>query len=415
MPDKSGFGPADVVSTPGLYIQEATRAVPPIAGAPTAVAAFVGHTAAGPVSEPVQVTSFAGFETVFGGLESGSALGYAVRHFFMNGGGPAWIVRVAAAAAGQPPGAAEMLGDRAAATGLYALQRAEGFNLLNLPDVSDAGVLSQAIAFAAERRAMVLVDLPATVATVGAARDWITDPVNAPLRHPNAVAYFPRVQVEDPLQGGQLRSVANAGAVAGLYARNDLRRGVWKAAAGPDAPLFAVAGLDVPISDTDNAVLNPLAVNCLRSFPAHGVVPWGARTLAGMDAMASDWKYVPVRRTALYIEESLDRGTRFAVFEPNGEPLWARLRQSIGDFMHRLFREGAFQGSKPEEGYLVRCDAATTTQADIDQGVVNILVGFAPLKPAEFVILHIRQIAGQAQEGQACRSGGTQNGSGGDG
>ena len=412
MPDKSGFGPADVVSTPGLYIQEATRAVAPIMGAPTAVAAFVGHTVAGPVNEPVQVTSFAGFETAFGALESGSALGYAVRHFFMNGGGPAWIVRVAAAAGGQPPGDAGVLGDRTAATGLYALQGVEGFNLLNLPEVSDAGVLSQAIAFAAERRAMVLIDLPATVATVGAARDWISDPVNAPLRHPNAVAYFPRVQIEDPLRGGQLRSVANSGALAGLYTRNDLTRGVWKAPAGPDAPLFAVAGLDVPISVADNAVLNPLAVNCLRRFPAHGVVPWGARTLAGTDAMASQWKYAPVRRTALYIEESLERGTRFAVFEPNGEPLWARLRQSIGDFMHQLFREGAFQGSKPEEGYLVRCDGATTTQVDIDQGVVNILVGFAPLKPAEFVILHIQQKVGQSQEGETSRNGGTANGRG---
>lgn len=414
MPDKSGFGPADVVSTPGVYVEEAACAVPPIVGAPTAVAAFVGHTAAGPLNEPVQVTSFAGFETAFGGLESGSALGYAVRHFFMNGGGPAWIVRAAAAADGQPPDAVGVLGDRAAATGLYALQRVEGFNLLNLPEVSDAGVLSQAIAFAAERRAMVLVDLPATAATVDAARDWITDPVNAPLRHPNAVTYFPRVQVEDPLRGGQLRSVANSGALAGLYARNDLTRGVWKAPAGPDTPLFAVAGLDVPISVADNAVLNPLAVNCLRRFPAHGVVPWGARTLAGADTMASQWKYAPVRRTALYIEESLARGTRFAVFEPNGEPLWARLRQSVGDFMHQLFREGAFQGAKPEEGYLVRCDGATTTQADIDQGVVNVLVGFAPLKPAEFVILHIQQKAGQTREGQACRNGGTENGTEGD-
>jgi uncharacterized protein len=158
-----------------------------------------------------------------------------------------------------------------------------------------------------------------------------------------------------------------------------------------------VQALEYVLSDPENGVLNPLAVNCLRTFPVFGSVSWGARTLLGADQLTSEWKYVPVRRLALFIEESLYRGTQFAVFEPNDEPLWAQLRLSGGTFMNNLFRQGAFQGQTPQDAYFVRCDSTTTTQADIDLGIVNVLVGFAPLKPAEFVIIQIQQIAGQSQ------------------
>jgi phage tail sheath protein FI len=136
-------------------------------------------------------------------------------------------------------------------------------------------------------------------------------------------------------------------------------------------------------------------VNCLRSFPVAGNVVWGARTLQGADALASEWKYVPVRRLAYFLEESLYRGTQWVVFEPNDEPLWAQIRLNVGAFMHNLFRQGAFQGQTPQEAYFVKCDKDTTTQNDINLGIVNIVVGFAPLKPAEFVIIQIQQIAGQ--------------------
>ena len=128
-----------------------------------------------------------------------------------------------------------------------------------------------------------------------------------------------------------------------------------------------------------------------------GTQGWGARTLVGSDLMASQWKYVPVRRLALFIEESLFRGTQWVVFEPNDEPLWAQIRLNIGAFMQGLFREGAFQGSTPKDAYLVKCDSETTTQDDINKGIVNIVVGFAPLKPAEFVIIKIQQLAGQIE------------------
>jgi len=153
----------------------------------------------------------------------------------------------------------------------------------------------------------------------------------------------------------------------------------------------------VPLTDMENGELNKLGINCLRAFPVYGMLVWGARTLNGADELASEWKYTPVRRTALFIEESLYRGTKWIVFEPNDESLWAQIRLNIGAFMHNLFRQGAFQGKTPSEAYMVKCDKETTTQNDINSGIVNILVGFAPLKPAEFVMIKIQQLAGQIE------------------
>lgn len=161
--------------------------------------------------------------------------------------------------------------------------------------------------------------------------------------------------------------------------------------------MTGVRELSVSLTDRENGQLNPLGVNCLRNFPIVGSVVWGARTLVGADLLASEWKYIPVRRLALFLEESLYRGTQWVVFEPNDEPLWAQIRLNVGAFMHSLFRQGAFQGQTPREAYFVKCDKETTTQTDINNGIVNIVVGFAPLKPAEFVIIQIQQMAGQIQ------------------
>jgi phage tail sheath protein FI len=201
----------------------------------------------------------------------------------------------------------------------------------------------------------------------------------------------------DPLDDFRPRSFGASGTMAGLYARTDVARGVWKAPAGTEATLRGVEKLSFVMTDPENGTLNPLAINCLRNFQIYGNVAWGARTLDGADQQASEWKYVPVRRLALFLEESLYRGTQWVVFEPNDEPLWAQIRLNVGAFMHNLFRQGAFQGQSPREAYLVKCDKETTTQNDINLGIVNIVVGFAPLKPAEFVILKIQQLAGQIQ------------------
>jgi phage tail sheath protein FI len=200
------------------------------------------------------------------------------------------------------------------------------------------------------------------------------------------------------LPPNRIRLFVPCGAVAGVIARTDSQRGVWKAPAGIEASLIGVSDLDVRLTDAENGELNQLGINCLRILPAAGRVVWGSRTMRGADRLADQWKYLPVRRTALFIEESLYRGTQWVVFEPNDEPLWAQIRLNIRAFMHDLFRKGAFQGSTPREAYLVKCDKETTTQYDIDRGIVNILVGFAPLKPAEFVMLRIQQLAGQEEK-----------------
>ena len=218
----------------------------------------------------------------------------------------------------------------------------------------------------------------------------------APAASPNGAVYYPRISVNDPLAGGRARELGPSGMMAGVYARTDASRGTWKAPAGIDATL-AGATLVSALADSDSAVLNPLGINALRTLPVIGNVAWGARTLVGADQRASEWKYVPIRRMALYIENSLVDGLNWVVFEPNDEPLWAQIRLNVGSFMQNLFRQGAFQGTTPKDAYLVQCDSTTTTQGDIDRGVVNILVGFAPLYPAEFVVIRIQQLAGQSQ------------------
>jgi phage tail sheath protein FI len=299
------------------------------------------------------------------------------------------------------PTSGVLRGSRAQKTGLYALEDVDIFNILCVPAAADASIddsnfdaiISEYEAYCDERRAFLLVDIPASVNSPSDMQAWMTK--HATLRDRNAAVYFPRTLSSDALNGGRLRNSPPSGTIAGLFARTDGERGVWKAPAGTEATLRNVSALPYVLTNRENGLLNPLGINSLRTFPVFGNVAWGSRTLAGADALASEWKYVPVRRTALFLEESLYRGTQWVVFEPNDEALWAQIRLNVGAFMQNLFRQGAFQGSSPREAYLVKCDSETTTQDDINLGIVNILVGFAPLKPAEFVIVKIQQLAGQ--------------------
>lgn len=291
-------------------------------------------------------------------------------------------------------------GKEAAKKGLYSLEQADLFNLLCIPpylaaDDVDLGVIDDAIKYCEKRRAILLIDPPTKWKDKDKAKSGIETEVGTASR--NAAIFFPRLRQPNPLRDNQFEDFVPCGAVAGLFARTDTARGVWKAPAGLDARLVGVPQLSVPLTDDENGELNPIGINCLRVMPAAGPVVWGSRTREGDDRLASDWKYIPVRRIALYIEESLYRGTQWVVFEPNDEPLWAQIRLNVGAFLHNLFRQGAFQGSTPREAYFVKCDRETTTQNDINLGVVNIIVGFAPLKPAEFVIIKIQQMAGQIE------------------
>jgi phage tail sheath protein FI len=310
--------------------------------------------------------------------------------------------------------AADFLPVSGGKTGLQALEqlyaRDQLFNLLCIPPYNptsnvgqvdsdvDATVVAAAASYCEQRRAVLLVDSPSAWVTVDdAVSGFSADPDQVGTRSSNAAIFFPRLQIANPLSNNQLQTFAACGVVAGIFARTDTQRGVWKAPAGIDASLVGVSSLKVPMTNDENGELNPLGINCLRNFPVYGRVIWGSRTLKGADVFADEYKYIPVRRTALYIEESLYRGTQWVVFEPNDAPLWAQIRLNVGAFMHDLFRQGAFQGTTPKDAYFVKCDSDTTTQNDIDAGIVNILVGFAPLKPAEFVVIQLQQIVGQIQ------------------
>jgi phage tail sheath protein FI len=287
--------------------------------------------------------------------------------------------------------------------GLYALDSVDTVNLLCLPPparTSDMfpSVWTAAASYCESRFTVLLVDPPSSWSTPEAAAAH-TDLTSLASTH--AAFYFPLLVMRDPLAADRLSSFAPSGAVAGVIARADAERGLWKSPAGQDAGLRGVESFSVSLSDANARLLlnddqcgtlNPAGVNALRPLGLAGPVVWGARTARGADVLASEWKYLAVRRLALYIEQTLKEGTRWAVFEPNDEPLWSQLRLSIGAFMQQLFRRGAFQGQRPQQAYFVKCDAETTTPADQDRGIVNIVVGFAPLKPAEFVILQFQQI-----------------------
>src|SRR5260221_5712022 len=366
---------------PGVSVEEVPGGFHTIDGVSTSVTAFVGTTTAGPVNKPVQCLSDIEFDRTFGGLDPTSEVSYAVRQFFNNDGKNAIIVRIDDAALAGP--------------GVQALEDdAEAhFNLLCLPGITAKSALADAIGLCRRRRAFLIVDAPLSANTPD---DLLAMAASAQLpRDDHAALYYPWVDIPDPLHPGQWRRSAPSGTIAGLYARIDITRGVWKAPAGTDARLKNVHSLARALTDAENHSLSLQRINCLRSFPGHGPVAWGARTLADPALGASQWEYVPVRRTALYIEDSLDRGLKWTAFEPNGESLWVKIRTSGGNFMQGRFAQVAFQGATPREAYFVKCDGQTTTQNDLDNGVVNILVGFAPLKAAEFVIIELQQIAGQ--------------------
>ncbi|GAA1857213.1 phage tail sheath family protein [Myceligenerans crystallogenes] len=503
---------------PGVYVTEVPSGNRTVTGVATAVTAFVGVARRGPADTPVAIGNFSEFERTFGGLSRDGGLGYAVRDFYLNGGGPALVVRVAhddAATAtvdvdglglvavgpgvwantlqvvvshpastaeaddiaagqgggitggdlftlaihdGDPAttdplevfrnvtvadgplrvdrilGSSRLLrvdgplpgvrptpvtstveldgtagadggavvaddyvgtGFAAAKRGLYALELADLVNIIVLPPPTPAGTLPAAVwpdalDYAVDRRAFLVVDPPAAL-TLGDAAGWATSVGLTGTATRNAGFYFPRIRHADPLRNGTIDTFAPGGAVAGVMARTDGSRGVWKAPAGLEAGLTGVVDLALDLTNGENGPLNQAGVNVLRTFRESGSVVWGARTLRGSDALADDYKYVPVRRVALFLEESLYRGTQWVVFEPNDEPLWSQIRLSVGAFLQDLFRKGAFQGTTPRDAYFVRCDAETTTQYDIDRGIVNIQVGFAPLKPAEFVMISIQQ------------------------
>jgi len=428
------------VSYPGVYIEEIGPGSHTITGVGTSTAAFVGATKSGPVNAPVKVASFAEFTAQFGGLSEPHPLSYAVQHYFANGGREALIARVV------PAGAALTdadLSDAALAAqkrGLWLLDHTERFNILCIPPLTRTTDVSRvtwdaAANYAAQRGALLIVDAPAAWASASDAKNGLpalisrdaavtprsgTDHAAIVISDPgavttagdgnagvtftpatlgaNAAVYFPRLQIADPLRGNQLASFAPCGAVAGIYVSTDHARGVWKAPAGTQAQIQGAQGLSVTLSDNTTGLLNSLGINNLRTLPDGRLVVWGARTLD-----RGDRRYVPVVRTELYVLQSIAQGLQWAIFEPNDEPLWANIRTTVSNFLYTLWRDGGLQGATAKEAFFVVCDRSTTTQNNIDNGRLNVLVGIAPLKPAEFIVFWIGQWTADAQRAYLVR------------
>jgi uncharacterized protein len=369
----------------------------------TDVAAFVGRAASGPVNQPVSIAGFSDYQRIFGGLSNESAMSFAVQTFYQNGGQKAIVLRLQAVPKGsficrwlQPnPDSSLHASDYLAAgpAGLNALTSAPYFGLLCLPEDIVGGIPPEVVSAAAQlceqRRAFLLLDPPPGWISPQAAAAGVQQIGTS---SPNAAVFYPRLRQPNPLKGDAVEAFGPSGAVAGIIARLDAARGVWKAPAGIEAAFTGAPELSLTLTKQDMDLMNPLGINALRTLPDDRVVIWGSRTLASSDSN-QEWKYISTRRTALFIEESIIQGIQWAASEPNSEALWIQLRKVVEDFLFDLFRKGALHGAKPEQAFFVRCDRTTMTQNDIELGKLNLLIGVALLKPAEFIILRIQQMA----------------------
>ena len=378
---------------PGVYIEDIPGGSKLIAGVATSVTAFVGKATKGPVGKAELVHGFDGYKRLYGAIASeDDAMGLSVQAYFDNGGKSAYICRLAGEGSG-PPRASDY-------TAFYdnILRKIRDVSIILLPgeylakDGTDNPIISATLAHCEMMKdRMAIIDLPADFEL---GQEKTVKGLALPSSSYSAL-YYPWVKITNPFKNAKANpnsdrtlTIAPSSFAAGIWARFDEMQGVWKAPAGLEARLMSASGLKYKIRDAENDQYNSLGVNSIRNFSRVGLVVWGARTLA----TEPEWRYVPVRRTAVMIEQSIYEGTQWVVFEPNDNNLWSALRGSISNFMDGLFREGAFQGAKASDAYFVRCGLGDTmTQEDIDAGRVVVVVGFAPLKPAEFVIVRIQQ------------------------
>lgn len=379
---------------PGVYIEEIPSGVRPIGSVSTSIAAFIGKSGTGTVGEPVLVHKWDDYTEAFGEVTANTdVLGLAVSAFYSNGGKSAYIVRV----------------DNAATLAKYKdifaiLKKIRDISIIVLPGLvmkTNSTIIDEAINHCTNlKNRMVIVDPVSGKELVTQAN--ITTEVN-PTASPYSALYYPWVVIANPLFDPDADppsaepptlKIAPSAFAAAIWAKTDSTRGVWKAPAGIATGLLGAAGPEFIVEDEDQDQLNPAGVNALRKLPGAGLVIWGARTTA--TKTDPEWRYIPVKRTAIMIERSIYEGMQWAVFETNDHRLWSSLRLNIEAFMDTLFRAGAFQGEKASDAYFVRCGLGDTMkQADIDAGQVIVIVGFAPLKPAEFVIVRIQQMVGQ--------------------
>jgi phage tail sheath protein FI len=394
--------------TPGVYVEEVSSGSKPIEGVGTAVAAFVGLAPGGPVGRPIRISSWNQFGRVYsdpqpenGPFMPGAYLAHAVYGFFQNGGGTCWVVGLGRRgdAASDP--------ERAAALreGLGSLAAVQEITIVCLPDLvtlseetesaSPAGlgaVLVEDCERAGNR--MAILDPPAELGAQEVL-DWRTKVGR--YDSASATLYYPWIEVTEPGSDEPIL-VPPSGHVAGVWARTDNSFGIHRAPT--DVPLLGVSGLASEIKDSEDESLDRAGVNSIRSFPRRGIRVWGARTLSS----DPEWRYVNVRRLFMYVEESIDKGTQWAMFEPNDERLRSRLHSEVSRFLTRMWYEEALPGSSPEEAFYVKCDAETNPPDVIEAGQVVIEVGIAPSRPAEFVVIRIGRSTAEASELTEVRS-----------
>jgi phage tail sheath protein FI len=386
----------------------------PIEGVKSSVAAFVGLAAGGPVMRPIRASSWTQFARIYsdphepdrGPFMPSAYLAYAVRGFFENGGRFCWIVRVGHESKALQGSGRHDEGDSRNAElsavfgeGLERLSAIDEITIVCCPDImvlaqerDDASLRDPQGSLIAHCEAagnrMAILDAPPALRPQELL-EWRME--EGAYDSNSAALYYPWIEVVDPLSK-QPTAVPPSGHVAGVWARTDVTRGVWKAPT--DAVVLDAAGVTSAITDDEQGALNGARVNCIRSFPRRGIRVWGARTLSS----DPEWRSLNVRRLFAYIKQSIMEGTRWVVFEPNDETLWKSIRRDVGAFLTRTWSEGALFGSSPEQGFYVKCDEETNTPEVVEAGQVVMEIGIAPVKPAEFVSTRISQLTATADD-----------------
>jgi len=371
---------------PGISIKEIPLIIKTIRGVPTSTVGFIGESERGP-SVPTLLTSYEQFLKIFGspefqsrGTRSKSHLPAAIHGFFLNGGTRCVVTRVVGRK-GRELTLVDYQGDVSGKSGtlrgLRALERIDEVSLLCAPNEHDIGGLSESLVAHCEKK-------KDRFAILSAAKTTSPRSLRLLITSSYAAMYWPWINIRDPKTGRKIL-IPPCGHIAGVYSRTDLSRGVHKAPA--NEVLRGVLDLPVQVNGAELQRLTGRGVNALRAFSGRGVRVWGARPTSS----DPEWKYVPVRRLALFVEESVAKGMQWVVFEPNDKQLWRQVRQLVKNFLTILWRQGALLGKKSEEAFFVKCDRTTMTQDDIDNGRLICLIGIAPVRPAEFVIFRIGQ------------------------
>ena len=367
--------------SPGVYVEEVDRGTKPLEMVGTSTVGFVGECNIGPVNEPIFCTNWSQFTKHFGDFQNSDYLAHSVYGFFNNGGGRCFVLNV-----GNPEDAKERParyigtdngpGTR---TGLKAFEDVDEINIVCAPGQTDPAITDAVLSHCENMRyRFAILDAPEVIEKGG------VDKLPKPRDSKYGAYYFPWIEVYDPIKGNIYQPPS--GYMAGVYARSDGERGVHKAPA--NELVRGALGLRYNITKGEQDILNPKGINCIRSFTNRGIRVWGARTISS-DA---SWRYINVRRLFNMVEQSIELGTQWVVFEPNDQRLWKRVTRDLSAFLMRLWRQGALFGATPEQAFYVKCDDETNPPEVIDAGQMIVEIGMCPVKPAEFVIFRIGQM-----------------------